>query len=162
MVNRDFRDLFAEFNERNVRFLIVGAYALAVHGHVRATKDLDVWVKADKDNARSVFRALQAYGAPTDELSEDDFATPGLTFQIGVAPIRIDVLSSIDGVEFDDAWANRVTTTYGDQSVCVISRDDLITHKRTAARLQDLADVEALETLIDRDRRLDFNFELQH
>src|SRR4051794_14101788 len=95
MVNRDFRDLFAEFNERSVRFLIVGAYALAVHGHVRATQDLDVWVKPDEDNARQVFRALQAYGAPTDELTEDDFAAPGLTFQIGIAPIRIDVLSSI-------------------------------------------------------------------
>jgi hypothetical protein len=152
MVNRDFRDLFAEFNERSVRFLIVGAYALAVHGHVRATKDLDVWVKSDKDNARRVFRALQAYGAPTDELTEDDFAVPGLTFQIGIAPIRIDVLSSIDGVDFDTAWSTRVTTTYGDQPVQVISRDDLILNKRTAGRLQDLADVEALEALTDRDR----------
>src|SRR3954471_2406773 len=150
MVNRDFRDLFAEFNERSVRFLIVGAYALAVHGHVRATKDLDVWVKPDEDNARRVFRALQAYGAPTDELTEDDFAAPGLTFQIGIAPIRIDVLSSIDGVDFDAAWPKRVTTTYGDQPVQVISRDDLIVNKRTAARLQDLADVEALEALINR------------
>lgn len=89
MVNQDFRDLFAEFNARHVDFLVVGAYALAVHGHVRATKDLDVWVRPHAENARSVFQALQAFGAPTGDLTEDDFAHPGLTFQIGVAPIRI-------------------------------------------------------------------------
>lgn len=151
MVNQDFRDLFAEFNARNVDYLVVGAYALAVHGHVRATKDLDVWVRPEAENARRVFHALQAYGAPTGELTSDDFAHPGLTFQIGVAPIRIDVLSSIDGVGFEAAWGNKVGARYGDQDVFVISRLDLITNKRTAARLQDLADVEALEAL-DPDR----------
>lgn len=147
MVNQDFRDLFAEFNARNVDYLVVGAYALAVHGHVRATKDIDVWVRPSTENARNVFHALQAYGAPTEELTPDDFAQPGVTFQIGVAPIRIDVLSSIDGVGFDAAWANRVAARYGDQDVFVISRVDLIVNKRAAARLQDLADVEALEAL---------------
>ena len=148
MVNQDFRDLFAEFNAREIDFLVVGAYAVAFHGHVRATKDLDVWVRPEADNARRVFRALQAFGAPTGDLTEDDFAHPDVTFQIGVAPIRIDVLSSIDGVEFGEAWANRQESTYGDQRIFVISRSDLIRNKRTAARLQDLADVEALE-LID-------------
>jgi hypothetical protein len=147
MVNQDFRDLFAEFNGHSVDYLVVGAYALAVHGHVRATKDLDVWVRPEAENARRVFVALQSYGAPTGELREGDFATPGLTFQIGIAPIRIDVLSSIDGISFDTAWQNKVTATYGDQTVFVISRMDLITNKRAAARLQDLADVEALEML---------------
>ncbi|HEV7237732.1 MAG TPA: DUF6036 family nucleotidyltransferase [Thermoanaerobaculia bacterium] len=147
MVNQDFRDLFAEFNARHVDFLVVGAYALAVHGHVRATKDLDVWVRPHAENARRVFHALQAFGAPTGDLTQDDFAQPGLTFQIGVAPIRIDVLSSIDGVEFDAAWPNRIEMKYGDQRAYVISRNDLLTNKRAAARLQDLADVEALEAL---------------
>ncbi len=147
MVNQDFRDLFAEFNARNVDYLVVGAYALAVHGHVRATKDLDIWVRPEAENARRVFHSLQAYGAPTGELTPDDFAHPGLTFQIGVAPIRIDVLSSIDGIGFEAAWENRVGARYGDQDVFVISRLDLITNKRAAARLQDLADVEALEAL---------------
>ena len=147
MVNRDFRDLFAEFNARGVDYLVVGAYALAVHGHVRATKDLDVWVRPERDNARKVFHALQAYGAPTGDLTEVDFAQPDLTFQIGVAPIRIDVLSSIDGITFEAAWKNKVATRYGDQDIQVISRLDLITNKRAAGRLQDLADVEALEAL---------------
>jgi len=147
MVNQDFRDLFAEFNARGVDFLVVGAYALAVHGHVRATKDLDVWVRPESENARRVFHALRAYGAPTGGLTEEDFSHPGLTFQIGVAPIRIDVLSSIDGIGFDAAWENKITARYGDQSIFVISRADLIINKRAAARLQDLADVEALEAL---------------
>ena len=147
MVNQDFRDLFAEFNAQSVDYLIVGAYALAVHGYVRATKDLDVWVRPEPENAVRVFRALQAYGAPTVELSEDDFAHPDVTFQIGVAPIRIDVLSSIDGIAFETAWQNKVGARYGDQEVFVISRLDLITNKRAAARLQDLADVEALEAV---------------
>jgi hypothetical protein len=151
MVNQDFRDLFAEFNARSVEYLVVGAYALAVHGHVRATKDLDIWVRPTAENARRVFHALQAYGAPTGELTPEDFGHPGLTFQIGVAPIRIDVLSSIDGVEFAAAWKNKVGARYGDQEVFVLSRLDLITNKRAAARLQDLADVEALEAL-DPDR----------
>ena len=145
MVNQDFRDLFAEFNGRCVDYLVVGEYALAVHGHVRATKDLDIWVRPEPENARKVYHALQAYGAPTGELQADDFAEPGLTFQIGVAPIRIDVLSSIDGIEFQPAWENKIEAHYGDQDVFVISRHDLITNKRAAGRLQDLADVEALE-----------------
>lgn len=146
MVNQDFRDLFAEFNARGVDYLVVGAYALAVHGHVRATKDLDVWVRPETENARRVFHALQAY-APTEELTPDDFAQPDLTFQIGIAPIRIDVLSSIDGIDFETAWENKVGAQYGDQHVFVISRLDLITNKRAAGRLQDLADVEALESV---------------
>lgn len=145
MVNRDYRDLFAEFNAHSVEFLIVGAYALAVHGHLRATKDLDVWVRPSEENARKVFRALQAFGAVTEGLTETDLAMPGVFVQLGVAPVRIDVLSSIDGVGFEQAWANRVAATYGDQPVFVISRADLIINKRASARLQDLADVEALE-----------------
>jgi hypothetical protein len=154
MVNQDFRDLFAEFNALRVDYLIVGAYALAVHGYVRATKDLDVWVRPEPENAVRVFRALQAYGAPTAELSEDDFAHPDVTFQIGVAPIRIDVLSSIDGIAFETAWQNKASARYGDQEVFVISRLDLITNKRAAGRLQDLADVEALEAVNPEDTAL--------
>ena len=90
-MNRDFRDLLAEFNVQGVEYLVVGAYALAAHGHVRATKDLDVWVRPDSGNARRVLKALQAFGAPLLDLTEADLATPGLVFQIGVPPVRIDV-----------------------------------------------------------------------
>jgi hypothetical protein len=144
-MNQDFRDLLAEFNVRQVEFLLVGAYALAAHGHVRATQDLDVWVNPAPENAKRVLEALRAFGAPLHDLTERDLATPGLIFQIGVEPIRIDVLTAIDGVQFDQAWAKRMVSQYGDQPVGVLSREHLIKNKLTVARTQDLADVEALK-----------------
>lgn len=95
--NQDFKDLFAEFNARGVEFLVVGAHALAAHGHVRATKDLDVWIRPERSNARRVVRALEAFGAPLQSVTESDFAEPGITFQIGVDPVRIDLLTAVDG-----------------------------------------------------------------
>ena len=144
-MNQDFRDLLAEFNVRQVEFLLVGAHALAAHGHVRATQDLDVWVNPAAENAKHVLEALRAFGAPLHDLTERDLATPGLIFQIGVEPIRIDVLTAIDGVQFDQAWAERMVSQYGDQPVGVLSREHLIKNKLTVARTQDLADVEALK-----------------
>jgi hypothetical protein len=144
-VNQDFRDLLAEFNARQVEFLLVGAHALAAHGHVRATQDLDVWVRPTAANAERVLEALRAFGAPLHDLTEKDLTTPGVVFQIGVEPIRIDILTLIDGVQFDEAWAERMISQYGDQSVGVISRGHLIKNKLTVARTQDLADVEALK-----------------
>jgi hypothetical protein len=143
-MNRDFRDLLAEFNVQGVDFIIVGAHALAAHGHIRATQDFDVWVRPEAENAKLVYRALQ-FGAPLQDLTEADLATPGIIFQIGVAPIRIDVITAIDGVEFPEAWANRMSTKFDDQPASVLSRDDLIRNKRAAGRIQDLADLERLE-----------------
>jgi hypothetical protein len=144
-MNQDFRDLLAEFNARQVEFLLVGAHALAAHGHVRATQDLDVWVRPTSENAKRVIEGLQAFGAPLHDLTEKDLATPGLIFQIGVEPIRIDVLTVIDGVQFEEAWAERMISRYGDQPIGVLSREHLIKNKITVARTQDLADVEALK-----------------
>ena len=144
-MNPDFRDLFAAFNARGVEFLVVGAYALAAHGLVRATKDLDVWVRPDLDNAKRVFEALGDFGAPLHDLTIDDLARPGLIFQIGVEPIRIDVITAIDGVQFSDAWAERVSARFADQEAPVLSRKHLVINKRTAARDQDLLDVKWLE-----------------
>lgn len=144
-MNQDFRDLLAEFNARQVEFLLVGAHALAAHGHVRATRDLDVWVRPDAANAGRVLDALRAFGAPLHDLTEKDLTTPGVVFQIGVEPIRIDILTVIDGVQFDEAWAARMVSHYGDQSVGVLSREHLIRNKLAVARAQDLADVEALK-----------------
>jgi len=146
-VNRDFRDLLAEFNAQGVEYLIVGAHALAAHGHVRATQDLDVWVCPDPKNAQRVMLALQAFGAPLQDLTESDLATPGIVFQIGVEPIRIDIITAIDGVEFAEAWPSRVLSKFGDQPVAILSREHLIKNKRAAGRTQDLADVERLEQL---------------
>lgn len=144
-MNRDFRDLIAEFNARNVEFLVVGAHALAAHGHVRATEDLDVWVRPDPDNAKKVIEALRTFGAPLHDLTEKDLTTPGVVFQIGVAPLRIDVLTAIDGVDFTEAWPSRLITRFADQPIAVLSKEHLIKNKRAVGRTQDLADVERLE-----------------
>jgi hypothetical protein len=144
-VNRDFSDLLSAFNARGVDYLVVGAHALAAHGHVRATKDLDVWVRPERGNAERVLQALADFGAPVKDLTQDDLCSPELIFQIGVAPLRIDVITGISGVEFAAAWEGRVHAKFGDVPVCVLSRRHLIENKRTAGRLQDLADVERLE-----------------
>jgi len=144
-VNQDFRDLLAEFNARQVEFLLVGAHALAAHGHVRATQDLNVWVRPSPENAKRTIEALKAFGAPLHDLTEKDLSTPGIVFQIGVEPIRIDVLTAIDGVEFDEAWRNRLMTKFADQPISVLSKEHLIKNKLAAGRTQDLADVEALK-----------------
>jgi hypothetical protein len=144
-MNRDFSELLSAFNAHHVEYLIVGAHALAAHGHVRATKDLDVWVRPEHENAGRVLRALADFGAPIGGLRQADLSHPGLIFQIGVAPLRIDVINDIDGVDFATAWPERVQVRFGDVPVCVLSRQHLIVNKRSAGRLQDLADVERLE-----------------
>jgi hypothetical protein len=141
----DFRDLLSEFNAHRVEYLVVGAYAMAAHGRVRATGDLDVWVRPEAGNARKALAALRAFGAPLHDLTEDDLSRPGTVFQIGVAPLRIDVLTGIDGVEFEAAWADRMTSKFADQAVPVLSVVHLIKNKRAAGRAQDLADLEWLE-----------------
>jgi hypothetical protein len=145
--NQDFKDLLSEFNGNGVEFLVVGAHALAAHGHVRATKDLDLWVRPDAANATRIMAALRAFGAPTDALTERDFAAPGMTFQIGVEPVRIDVITAVDGLTFEAAWQNRVASDYAGEPVFVVSREDLIRNKRASGRPQDLADVAALERM---------------
>jgi hypothetical protein len=144
-VNRDFRDLLAAFNDAGVEFLVVGAHALAAHGHVRATKDLDVWVRPEPGNAQRVLQALQAFGAPLHDLTVADLSQPGLVFQIGIAPVRVDVLTDIDGVDFAAAWPARMEARFADQTVAVLARAHLIQNKKASGRTQDLADVEWLE-----------------
>jgi hypothetical protein len=146
-LNSDFRDLLATFNAHSVEYLVVGAHALAVHGHVRATKDLDVWVRPSSQNAPNTLQALASFGAPLHDLSEADMSQPGLIFQIGVPPVRIDIITSIDGVEFAEAWADRIEANLDGLHVPVLSRHHLIANKKASGRLQDLADVERLEEL---------------
>ena len=144
-MHADFSDLLSTFNAFGVEYLVVGAHALAAHGRIRATKDLDVWVRPSAANAARVMRALAAFGAPLQDLSAADLAAPGLIFQIGVPPIRIDVITAIDGVEFEPAWNARSAASLGGVPVAVLSRQHLIVNKKTVGRLQDLADVEWLE-----------------
>lgn len=144
-MNPDFSELLLTFNAHHVEYLLVGAHALAVYGHVRATKDIDLWVRPEADNAQRVLKALSAFGAPLGDLSQDDLRKPGTVFQIGVPPVRVDVITAIDGVDFAEAWPDRFKTNFGSVPVFVISRHHLITNKKQSARLQDLADVEQLE-----------------
>ncbi len=141
----DFKELLLAFNAHNVEYLIVGAHALAAHGHVRATKDLDLWVRPASSNAQKIIRALSDFGAPLSDLTVDDLSKKGTIFQIGLPPIRIDIITNIDGVEFDEAWPDRKETQFGGVPAFVLSRHHLITNKKTSARLQDLADVQQLE-----------------
>jgi hypothetical protein len=144
-LNPDFLDMLSAFSEERVEFLVVGAYALAVHGLPRATGDMGLWVRPPRENARRVRAALARFGAPIENLAEEDLVTRGTVFQIGVAPRRIDVLTSIDGVGFDEAWAARTITRVGGVEISVIGRAELIRNKKTTGRAKDLADAAWLE-----------------
>lgn len=152
-MNRDFAEMLAGFFAAGVEFLVVGAHALAFHGSPRATGDLDLWVNPTPENAKRVWGALVEFGAPLDELTLADLSTPDIVFQIGRPPSRIDILTSISGVRFDNAWRHRVSTSIDGHSVPFLSRDDLITNKRCVARPKDLADVDALEAVTTTRRR---------
>lgn len=128
-------------------FLVVGAHALATHGYVRSTGDLDIWIRADPENARRVWRALLRFKAPVEALglTEEDLARPGLVFQIGLAPRRIDILTEISGVTFEEAWPSRTVGRAGDIDIPFLGREALVRNKKATGRLKDLADIEALE-----------------
>lgn len=141
----DFNELLKAFNDYQVKYLVIGGHAVMKYSEPRYTKDLDIWVKADTENAGAVFDALKAFGAPLAGMTKDDFAHEGHFYQIGVAPLRIDILMSIKGVEFDQAWANRVESDIGGAQAFFISKSDLIKSKRAAGRPQDVIDAELLE-----------------
>ncbi len=146
-MNRDFAEILRELSAAGADFLIVGAHALAAHGHVRATKDLDLFIRPSPENAERVWRALAAFGAPLDALTMEDLTSTGTVFQIGVDPVRIDVLTSIDGLGFEEAWQHRIVLEVGGSPLPFLSREDLITNKRASGRPQDLVDADALEKL---------------
>jgi len=138
--NSDLIDLLRALNVESAKYLIVGGYAFALHGRLRATKDVAIFVGAERENAPRVWRALQAFGAPLAEFTLEDLGTPQTFFIMGRAPNQIDIITSIDGVTFEDAWANRVEVAYGGVPAYFISRDDLIANKEAAGRPQDLLD----------------------
>ena len=144
-LNPDFRDVLSLFNAEGVEYMVVGGYALAAHGLPRATGDIDLWIRPSAENAARTYRALLAFGAPADRFAEKDFESDDLIFQIGVPPSRVDVITSIEGVHFDEAWTNREVVEVEGIQLSVIGRQELIRNKRAVGRPQDKADVARLE-----------------
>jgi hypothetical protein len=143
-MNQDFVDLLRAFVARDVRFLVVGAYALAVHGRPRATGDLDVWVDANPENAERVLGALADFGAPLTDVTVDDFSRPGVVFQMGLPPRRIDVLTELTGLTFAEVWPSRVRAPFGPIEVDYLGREAFIENKRRTGRPRDLGDLDSL------------------
>jgi hypothetical protein len=143
----DFKELLQSFHAHRVKYLIVGGYAVSFHAQPRVTKDLDLFIQASGENARAVYAALASFGAPLEGITGEDFADPAKFIRFGRAPVAIDILSSIDGVNFDEAWSRRVEGVIDEATGLVayfISRDDLIASKLAAGRARDLADVEEI------------------
>ena len=145
MLNPDFRDIISALHAERVEFLIVGSYAVAAHATARATEDLDLWVRNSAENSKRVMQALYRFGAPTANLSATDFQSSDLVFQMGAPPWRIDILTAIDAVTFDEAWPERSEWVLDGLPMPVLSRRHLIVNKRAVGRAKDLADVESLE-----------------
>jgi hypothetical protein len=143
-VNRDFTDLLSALSEAEVRFLIVGAYAVTFHSQPRSTGDLDLWIDPAPENAKRVWLALQRFGAPLKGLAVEDLSTPDVVYQIGMPPRRIDLLTSLTGLTFEQAWAARAPGRFGDLECAYIGLADLRTNKRAVGRPRDLADLESL------------------
>lgn len=143
-VHPDFRDLLALLNEHEVEYLIVGGYALAFHGVPRFTGDIDVFVRPEPKNAKRILDALSDFGFQFSNLNVDDFLSPDKVIQLGLPPVRIDLLTSISGVSWEEAQAHKEPGVFGDVPVSYIGRNEFVANKRASARMKDLADLEAL------------------
>jgi hypothetical protein len=149
MLNKDYKDILSCFAEEGVDFLLVGAYALAAHGYPRSTMDIDLWVRPSLANAEAVLRALRKFGAPLHDLTLEDLQKDDTIFQIGVAPRRIDIVTGVSGLHFEDSFSQSSSLEIEEMTVRVPTIADLIRNKRATGRTKDLADAEALELLRD-------------
>ncbi len=157
-MHQDFKELLSAFNVGQVRYLIIGGYAVSFHAQPRATKDLDILIGADAQNSKAVYAALAKFGVPVEGLSAKDFAEPDNFFRMGTPPVMVDIMPKISGVEFEEAWRRRVDVRIDeDLSVPFIAREDLMVAKLSAGRAQDLIDVDAL-----RESDLSRDIEQQH
>jgi hypothetical protein len=147
MLNEDYRDMLQALTDEKVRFLLVGAYALAAHGYPRATMDIDIWVRQSPENANAVLRALKRFGTPLQNLAVQDLQRDGTVFQIGVAPRRIDIITAASGLRFEEAWARSLAVDLEGIEIHILSLTDLICNKRASGRTKDIADAEALEEI---------------
>ena len=142
---KDFKELLQLLNSKKIEYLVVGGYAVALYGYPRATGDMDIWIASSKDNAHKTVEALKEFGFSSPELKEELFLEKEKNIRMGNPPLRIEILTSIDGVEFDECYRNKKTVTIDDIDVNFISLEDLKKNKRASGRYQDLADLENLE-----------------
>ncbi|MCO6459340.1 MAG: hypothetical protein J5I93_28860 [Pirellulaceae bacterium] len=149
MLNSNFKDMLSALNAAGAEYLLIGAYAMAVHGCPRATGDIDIWVRPTPANAARVWQALRRFGAPLSRMRETDFHTPDNVYQIGLPPQRIDILTSVSGVDFDAAWAERLQIEVEDQTVTVIGLRQLYQNKLACGRDKDMLDAKILKRLLD-------------
>ncbi len=153
MLNDDYRDMLRALSAEQARYLLVGAYAMAAHGYPRATMDIDIWVEPSTANAEAVLRALARFGAPLLDLTSEDLQQEGMIYQIGVAPRRIDIITEATGLRFGEAYRRSSAVMIDDLEVPILALEDLITNKRATGRTRDLADVDALQALLDDEKR---------
>lgn len=146
-VERDFEEFIGLLNKHNVRYLIVGGYAFSFHAEPRFTNDIDFFVDSFDDNLERLMRVLDEFGFGNLGLTREDFLKSGQIIQLGVAPVRIDLMTSISGIDFAAAWESRITSSYGDVPAFIISKSDLIRNKMATGRKQDLSDIEKLQKI---------------
>lgn len=145
--SKDYADLLRELNAEGAEYLVVGAHALGYHGYIRSSEDFDVWIRPTLENARKVYNALARFGAPMDVVKVEDFTSDDVIFQIGTRPFRIDVITSVSGLEFDDAWSRREPATYMGEPNFVPGLADIIANKTASGRAKDLVDVSELRRI---------------
>jgi hypothetical protein len=143
-LNQDFKEFLRLLNKHGVKYLVVGGYSVAIHGHPRYTKDIDIWILTSEQNASSLINTLDEFGFSSLQLTAEDFESPGYVIQLGNAPARIDILTSLTGVDFDECWNNRIIVDDEGLVYPVIALEDLRTNKTALGRHQDLADLEEL------------------
>ena len=143
-VNSDFSELLNIFKRNSVKYLVIGGYAFIQYAEPRFTKDLDILIAANPENAKAIYQSLLEFGAPLRDLTEADFAREGYFYQMGSPPVRVDILMDIPGVKFEEAWERRLETYFDDVAVSFISKQDLIAAKRASGRPRDLLDIELL------------------
>lgn len=146
----DFKDMLSALSDAGVEYLLIGGHALGFHGLSRTTRDIDLWVRPTVENAERVWQALEAFGAPMFMFDKADLTRPGMVMQLGIPPVRIDLVTAISGVAFDEAWESRIQREYDNIPVSIIGLDELIRNKRASGRDQDIVDARKLERIRDR------------
>jgi hypothetical protein len=145
LLSRDFIDILSAFSNEKVEYMVIGGYAIAFHGYVRGTGDIDLWIRISDDNAECVWKALKTFGAPLFDLKMDDLKTPGMVFQMGLPPNRIDIINSVKGIGFDETWLNREFVEIHDLKIPIVAKPELLKNKRAMNRPKDQADIIWLE-----------------